>query len=187
MSMVKKQDELSSSIVGLVVAQGVIGVLFGIAALFWPETTVRIFAVLFGAFVLVWGITVLIQSLFNMSKWHLWWLELIFGVLILGLGVFLVRSPEVTLAWLILMIGFTFIARGIVDVIEAFFSKDTAVKSSRLLYILSGLVSFAAGVIVLLHPATTGLAFIWIVGLYAIIEGVILIVLAKRFRELSEA
>lgn len=185
--MVKKQDNLSGPIIGLVVAQGVIGILFGLAALFWPETTVRVFAVLFGAFVLVWGIAVLIQSLFNMSKWHLWWLELIFGVLILGLGVFLVRNPEVTLAWLILMVSFTFITRGIVDVIEAFFSKDEAVKSSRWIYVLSGLVSFVAGVIVLLHPVATGLAFIWIVGLYAIIEGVILIVLAKRFREIVES
>ena len=48
--MVKKQDNLSGPIIGLVVAQGVIGILFGLAALFWPETTVRVFAVLFGAF-----------------------------------------------------------------------------------------------------------------------------------------
>ena len=129
--MVKKQNELSDSVVGLIVAQGVMAILFGIAALFWPDTTVRVFAVLFGAFVLVWGITLLIQSLFNMSKKNLWWLELIFGVLALGLGVFLVRNPTVTLAWLILMIGFTFIVRGIVDVIQAFFSKDEAVKGNR--------------------------------------------------------
>ncbi len=185
--MAKKQDSLSDSVVGLIVTQGVIGILFGIAALFWPDTTVRVFAVLFGAFVLVWGIALLIQSLFNMSKWHLWWLELIFGILILGLGVFLVRNPGVTLAWLILMVGFTFIVRGIVDVIEAFFSKDEAVKNSRWIYVFSALVSVIAGVVVLLHPVASGLAFIWIVGLYAIIEGVILIVLAKRFRELSEA
>ena len=184
--MVKKQNELSDSVVGLIVAQGVMAILFGIAALFWPDTTVRVFAVLFGAFVLVWGITLLIKGLFNMPKRHLWWLELIFGVLILGLGVFLVRNPGVTLAWLILMVGFTFIARGIVDVIEAFFSKDKAVKNSRWVYLLSGLVSFVAGIIVLLHPVTSGLAFIWVVGLYTIIEGVILIVLAKKFRDLSE-
>lgn len=185
--MVKKQNNTpSEQLVGLIVAQGVISVLFGMAALFWPDVTVRVFAVLFGAFVLVWGITLLIQSLFNISRWHLWWLELIFGILILGLGVFLVRDPGVTLAWLILLIGFTFIVRGVVDSIEAFFSKDESVKNSRWLYVISALVSLLAGVVTLMHPVASGLAFIWVVGLYAIIEGVIMVVLANRFRELIE-
>lgn len=186
--MVKKQNNTpSGALVGLIVTQGVIAVLFGFAALFWPDVTVRVFAVLFGAFVLVWGIALLIQSLFNVSRWHLWWLELLFGLLILGLGVFLVRNPGVTLAWLILMVGFTFIVRGIVDLVESFFSKNESVKSNRWLYIASALVSLVAGVVTLMHPVASGLAFIWIVGLYAIIEGVILIVLANRFHELADA
>lgn len=185
--MTKKQNSApEGSLVGLVVAQGVALVLFGLAALFWPGVTVSVFAVLFGAFVLVWGITLLIQSLFNISKWHLWWLELIFGILILGLGVFLVRNPEVTLAWLILLIGFTFIVRGVVDVIEAFFSKDAIIKDSRWIYVVSSIISLLAGVIVLTYPAASGLAFVWVVGLYAIIEGIILVVLANKFRESIE-
>lgn len=183
------KQEVSSytrPLVGLVVTQGVLAILFGIAALFWPGATASVIAVLFGMFVLVWGISLLIQGLISIGKVGLWWLELVFGVAVLGLGVYLVRNPDTTLAWLILFIGFTFVIRGVVDLVQAFFSDDVAVRENKLFYIISALLGLAAGVVVLLHPAAGGLAFLWVVGLYAIVQGVVLIVLASKFQALVE-
>lgn len=179
-------SSLTQPLVGLVVAQGVLSILFGIAALFWPGATVKIFAALFGVFVLVWGISLLIQSLMGIGKVSLWWLELIFGVAILGLGVYLLRNPEVTLAWLILFVGFTFIVRGVVDIVQAFFSKEPAIIDNKWFYVISALLGVIAGVLILLYPATSGLAFVWVVGLYAIVQGVVFIVLANKFQALIE-
>lgn len=183
----KNVSELTRPLVGLVVAQGVLAILFGIAALFWPGATVTIFATLFGLFVLVWGISLLIQSLLGVGRVSLWWLELIFGVGVLALGVYLVRNPEVTLTWLILFVGFTFVIRGVVDLVQAFFSKEPAVTENKWFYVVSALLGLAAGVLVLIYPSASGLAFVWIVGLYAIIEGVVLIALANKFQNLVEA
>lgn len=182
----KEVSAYTRPLVALVVTQGVLAILFGIAALFWPAATVTIIAALFGLFVLVWGISLLIQSLISIGKTGLWWLELVFGIALLGLGVYLVRNPDVTLAWLILFIGFTFIIRGVVDLVQAFFSDDVAVKENKWFYVISALLGLAAGIIVLLHPAASGLAFIWVVGLYAIVQGTVLIVLASRFQSLVE-
>lgn len=174
-------------LVGLVVTQGVLAILFGIAALFWPGVTVAIFAMLFGIFVLVWGISLLIQSLMSVETVSLWWLELIFSVAVLGLGVFLVRNPDVTLRWLVLLIGFTFIIRGIVDLVQAFFSRERAVTDNRWFYAISALLGVVAGVIILAYPTAGGLAFVWVVGLYAIIYGAVLIVLANKFQQRIDA
>lgn len=182
----KPSTNLSRPLVGMVVAQGVIAILFGLAALFWPEATTRIIAMLFGVFVLIWGITTLVQSLISIGKVSLWWLELVFGVLLLGLGVYLVRNPEVTLAWLILFVGFTFAIRGAFDLVQGFFSKDAQVVENKWLYIISAVISLLAGVIVLAHPVASGLAFVWVIGLYAIIQGIVSIVLANKFQELIE-
>lgn len=185
--MAKKPiSSFTQPLVGLVVAQGVLSILFGIAALFWPQATVGIIAVLFGLFVLVWGITLLIQSLINIGKISLWWLELLFGVALLGVGVFLVRNPEVTLAWLILLIGFTLVIRGLVDLVQAFFSKEPAIMENKWLYGFSALIGLVAGVVVLVYPAASGIAFVWVLGLYAVIEGSVLIVLASKFQSFIE-
>lgn len=182
----KPVSSLTQPLVGLVVAQGVLAILFGIAALFWPKATVGIIAVLFGLFVLIWGISLLIQSLINLGKVSLWWLELLFGVALLGVGVFLIRNPEVTLLWLVLIVGFTLVIRGLVDLVQAFFSKEPAVSGNKWLYAFSAAIGLVAGVVVLLYPTASGVAFVWILGLYAIIEGAVLIVLASRFQELIE-
>lgn len=182
----KPVSSLTGPLVGLVVSQGVLAILFGIAALFWPKATVGIIAVLFGLFVLVWGISLLIQSLINVGKISLWWLELVFGVALLGVGAYLLRNPEVTLLLLILMIGFTLVIRGLIDLVQAFFSKEPAVVENKWLYILSAALGLIAGVVVLVYPAASGIAFVWVLGLYAIIEGTVLIVLASRFQALID-
>lgn len=183
----KSVSSFTRPLVGLVVTQGVLAILFGIAALFWPGVTVSVFAVLFGVFVLVWGISLLIQSLISVNSVSLWWLELIFAIAILGLGVFLTRNPEVTLRWLALLVGFTFVIRGVVDFVQAFFSQEYVVKENRFFYAISALIGVVAGVAILAYPAAGGLAFIWIVGLYAIVQGAVLIVLANKFQQLIDA
>ena len=182
----KPVTSFSQPLVGLVVSQGVLSILFGIAALFWPKATVSIIAVLFGLFVLIWGITLLIQSLMNLGKVSLWWLELIFGVALLGVGVFLIRNPEITLMWLVLIVGFTLVIRGLVDLVQAFFSKEPAVSDNKWLYAFSAALGLIAGIVVLLYPAASGVAFVWILGLYAVIQGAVLIVLASKFQALVE-
>lgn len=181
----KPLSSFTRPLVGLIVSQGVLAILFGIAALFWPQATVSIIAVLFGLFVLVWGISLLIQSLLNLGKISLWW-QADFGVALLGVGVYLVRNPEVTLMWLVLLIGFTLVIRGLVDIVQAFFSKEPAVVANKWLYAFSAAIGLVAGIVVLTYPAASGLAFVWVLGLYAVIEGVVLIVLASKFQELLE-
>lgn len=176
------EEKLRDQLTGLLVTQGVVTVLFGIAAMFWPGLTATLFVSLFGIFVIVGGLTGLVHSLLGVGRVSLWWLELVFSILIVGLGVFLLRNLEITMAVIILLVGFTLIARGIVDFVTGLFSRDAAVKESRWFYVIGGLLGVVAGVIVLVHPVSTGLVFIWALGFYALLRGAIDLSLAFRLR-----
>jgi uncharacterized membrane protein HdeD (DUF308 family) len=52
--------------------------------------------------------------------------------------------------------------------------------------VLSGLASIAFGVIVALQPAAGALAIVWLIGIYAIVYGIVLMVLGFRLRDLDK-
>lgn len=168
--------------VGLV--EGIVAILFGIAALFWPGLTLVTLVTLFSVYVLVWGIAEIIYGLSSIGK-GTWFLPLIFGVFSLGVGVYLVRHPQVTFATFILLIGFTFIVRGIVDIVGAFLNGQLA--TSRVLSIVVGLIAVIAGIVVLKQPVASGVAFVWILGLFALIYGPITIALSYDIKKLNDA
>lgn len=168
--------------VGLV--EGLAAILFGIAALFWPGLTIVTLVTLFSAYVLVWGIAEIIYGLSSIGK-GTWFLPLIFGVFSLGVGVYLVRHPQVTFATFILLIGFTFIVRGIVDIVGAFLSGQMA--TARVLSIIVGVIAILAGIVVLKQPVASGVAFVWILGLFALVYGPITIALSYDLKKLNDA
>ena len=178
--------KLGNEVWGLIVFEGVLAVLFGIAAMFWPGLTLSVLVLLFAVFVLAWGIVDLIRSLVTIGRAKFWWLELLFSVLLIGLGVYLLRHVELTLAVFILFVGFTFIARGAVDVVKGLFSGSEEVKDARAFYLISGVLGLVAGVVTLSQPVAAGVALVWIIGLYAILQGSFVIALAVKARtELS--
>lgn len=179
-----KVDQLATQAWGLIVAQGVIAILAGIALLFWPGISAAFLALLFGLFVLIWGIVGLVRSLIGMGKINLWWLELLFSILLIGVGVFFLRNTALGVEIFIVLIGLTLIVRGLVDMVEGFFSKDAEVKEARPLYIILGVIGLIAGVATLAYPVAAGVAFIWVAGLYALLYGSILIAVSLRTRSM---
>ncbi len=164
---------------------GIVTILFGLAALFWPGLTLVTLVYLFSAFVLVWGIVEVVKSLTHVDGVvGRWWLTLIFGVVALGVGVYLVRHPNVSFDTLILLIGFTLIIRGVFDVVAGFLENRLA--TTRVMSVVVGVVSVIAGVIVLRQPESAGVAFVWILGLFALIAGPLMIAMASDARKLAE-
>jgi uncharacterized membrane protein HdeD (DUF308 family) len=174
--MVRKQElsPVAKQLWGLGIAFGVISILFGVLALFLPGLTVALLIVLFSVFVLIWGIVGIIVSISSISTDKFWWLELIFSLLAVGLAVYLLRNPVVAASAFVLFIGLTFLVRGVIDVLEGLFD-GTRTGGKRTLAIILGALGIVAGIITLLHPISAGLTVVWIVGLYAVLYGSLLI------------
>jgi uncharacterized membrane protein HdeD (DUF308 family) len=168
---------------GLGIASGVLAILFGIVALFWPGLTVALLILFFGVFVLVWGIVGLIVSLSSIGSNKLWWLELLFSVLAVGVAVYVLRNPSETLQIFVIFIGLTFLVRGVIDLLVGLFDRDQT-GEGKVFRILAGVIGVIAGVITLLYPVSAGLAVVWIIGLYAILYGSLAIAFAFRTQKL---
>ncbi|SRR6266550_3320403 len=176
------REDLARDMWGTLLLRGVIAILFGIAAVFWPALTLITLVYLFSAYILVTGVVNLVQSVVSMKERQTWFLTLLIGLVEIGVGVYLLRHPDVSFATFILLIGFALIIRGVLEIVAAFMdAADWA--ATRTLLTIGGAASIAAGVIILLQPVAGGVTFVWVLGLYALIAGPLMIALsidAKR-------
>lgn len=157
--------------------QGIAAILFGIAAVFWPGITLVTFVYLFGLYLLVTGIVSMLSGLFSIGRRGTWILTVLLGIIQLGLGVYLLRHPGVSFEVLILLTGSALVVFGVFEVIVALSGKDqTAV--AKMLAIVAGVVAVLAGVFMFFQPAASGVAFVWVVGLFALINGPLWIALS---------
>lgn len=163
--------------------KGTVAILFGIAAVFWPGITLVTLLYLFSAYVLIGGVTNIFHGISGMGNRGTWIFTLLLGFLELGVGVYLLRHPGVTFTTLILLIGFLLITRGVFEVVAAF--GDEISSGTRLLSIIGGALAVLAGIFVLFQPESSGVAFVWILGLYALITGPLLIALSLEIKNID--
>lgn len=160
--------------------EGIAAIFFGIVAIFWPGLTLVTLVYLFSAFVLAWGVVEVIHGFLSVRRRDTWWLTLLFGVVALGVGVYLVRHPGVSFTALILIIGLVLIGRGLLDLTGATLTRRGS--SHRALTLIIGTAALVAGIILLFQPEAGGVAFVWILGLYALIFGALTTALAIETR-----
>jgi uncharacterized membrane protein HdeD (DUF308 family) len=166
------------------VVRGIAGILFGIAAVFWPSLTLVTLVYIFSIYILISGVVGIVTGVNHLVKGRNWFLGLLLGFAELGVGVYLVRHPLVSFATLILIIGLILVARGVFEVVMGL--TEDSLATHKLLVIIAGLLSAAVGVIILLQPAAGGVAFVWVLGLYALITGPVLIALGLDVRNAVE-
>jgi uncharacterized membrane protein HdeD (DUF308 family) len=161
-----------------IVVQGVIAILFGIAAVFWPGLTTLTLVYLFGAFLLIDGIIALIMGLMGLKNFGRAILMLLLGLLELGVGLYLLRHPEVSFATLIVILGFSLIIKGLFNFVHAF-TRSGDPATLRTLNGILGALGVVIGIVILNQPVAGGLAFVWLLGLYALIAGPVMIAMSS--------
>jgi len=150
---------------GLIVG-AILSALVGIIVLAWPMATLVVVAVLFGLYFLARGIVRIAVGAFGPGLTAGGRaLSIILGVLLVGVGIYALTNTLGTLALLGILIGISWIIDGIATIVES------SNKASRGFAIAAGIISVAAGVVVLAVPIDG-------VATLTIIAGIFLIVLA---------
>jgi uncharacterized membrane protein HdeD (DUF308 family) len=150
---------------------GVGTLLFGLASVFWPGLNLHVLLYLFSAFVLVTGVVDALTGLGTVGAADTWFLPSALGAFELGVGIYLLRHVNVKFTTFVALIGFTLIARAVIEAVSAYFSAAQLAKTQALNY-LSALVALVAGIIILFAKQTHGVSFVWLLGTYAIVTGV---------------
>lgn len=165
---------------GLVVLQGLVTLVFGVVALFFPGLVLTDLLLLFAVYVTVVGVVELVHGFQGLGKSGNAWFPLLVGGVLVGAGVYLVRHPAMELNGLLVLMGALLMVRGVADLfVSAFLSGKS---EHRMLWVVSGVVGVIAGLLLWRYPVVSGLDFVWVLGLYALVAGSVTLALAMRVR-----
>ena len=160
--------------------RGLISVLFGLAAFIWPGVTLEVLILFIGAFMLVDGVITLVAALQGRGQHRHWWMLLLDGLVGVLAGLATLVLPNVVALFLIYLVAAWAIVSGLLEIAAAVRLRQEIEGEWRL--ILGGIVSIIFGVLVALWPLAGAIAFVWMIGAYAIIFGALLLALAFRLR-----
>ena len=158
--------------------RGIAAVLFGLAALFWPGLTLFVLIVFFGAYALVDGILAIMAGIRGSEGSR--WLLLAEGVVGVLAGLVAFFWPGMTALVVLFVISAWASVTGLLKVVMAIAFRRKI--ENEWLMGLSGVLSVVFGVILGVLPGVGLLSLVWLVGIYALIFGVALIVLGFRAR-----
>jgi uncharacterized membrane protein HdeD (DUF308 family) len=169
----------------LLVIRGLVAVLFGLAAIVWPGLTLLVLVILFGAYALVDGVVAVIVALQERSIFRRWWVLLVEGLVGVAIGVITFFWPAITALVLLYLIAVWAIVTGIFELAAAFSGRVPVAAEWTLA--LAGILSVLLGVLLAVQPRAGLLSLVWLIGAYAIVFGVLLIIRAFQFRAVSIA
>jgi len=152
--------------------RGIAAVLFGILTLVWPKLSLAVLVLLFGVFAVVSGITAVAAALRNREEQG-WGFLLFEGILGILAGVVALVWPGIAaLAFLYLLAAWA-ILTGILELVAPLAFPMRGGRA--VLMVLAGLLSIVFGILIAAQPAAGLLTVVWLIGVYAIVFGVMFI------------
>jgi uncharacterized membrane protein HdeD (DUF308 family) len=153
------------------IAEGTVLLLLGIVTIAWPQITFYAFTVAFGLYALIAGLIKGFSGIIHIGQGWKSIAAILIGILLVGVGSYILNHPGITAVTLVILIGLSFVIRGIGDIVIA--SEDNT--DHRVLNILAGILGIIAGFILLRYPVGGGLAYVWVLGIYALVAGPMII------------
>jgi uncharacterized membrane protein HdeD (DUF308 family) len=166
------------------VLRGVCAVLFGVGAFAWPGITLAVLILLYGAYALIEGVLEVAWALMGRQAGSFPWGVLLAGLAGIAIGIVTFVSPGLTALALLYVIAAWAIVRGVFEIIAAIHLRKEL--ENEWLLALSGLLSVALGVLLIAAPRAGALALLWWIGGFAIIAGILMIMLGMRLKGVKD-
>lgn len=164
--------------------RGVIAIIFGILAWRQPELSVAVLIMFFGAYMLADGALGVYSAVVGRKKHEDWWVLLIWALISLGVGVLTFLAPGVTALILLLYIAVWAIATGVLQIVAGIRLRKE-IRGEWLL-VIGGLASVIFGGFLMAQPLAGAVAMVWLIAAYAVLFGVVLVLLAFRVRSFGK-
>ena len=178
--MFQKAQKIVDNLWWMFVLQGILTVLFGLVALFLPGVTLVTLVYLSATYILALSIVALVQAALRRSKDSGWWFLALVGLVGVCVGFYLMGNPKLAIGTFLGIVSLLLFIRGIFDLfLSAYMVKS---KDGRMLWAISGVVGIIAAIVLWMYPVQTGVAFIWVLGLYALVAGIVSLIYAYRAR-----
>jgi uncharacterized membrane protein HdeD (DUF308 family) len=162
--------------------RGVFAIIFGALAIIWPGLTLFVLIALFGAYALVDGIFAVVAGIASYGRNERWWAVLLEGIAGIILGVLTFLWPGVTALVLVYFIASWALITGIFEIVAAIRLRKEI--EGEWMMVLSGILSIIFGLFLVVAPGAGALGLTWLIGTYAIVFGILFIILAFRLRNM---
>ena len=164
----------------LVALRGVLAILFGIAAFVWPGITLLTLVLFFGVYAIVDGVIAIVTGLSRTRETPRWWMFLLEGLLNIGAGIVALLMPDLATLVLIYILASWAVFTGLLEIVAAVRLRHEITNEWFLA--LGGVLSIGLGILLFLQPAAGSLAIIWTIAAYAVLFGILLVILGIRLR-----
>jgi len=159
----------------ILLLRGIAAMVFGVLAFALPGETILALTLILGLWVVADGIIEIGYAFYS----HNWW-RIALGLLGIATGIYTVVYPQLAAFLLILLIAGWMILHGVVDVVDAVRLRERLLHEWVL--VLAGIVSIVLGISLAAFPGAGGNVIVGLLGVYALIYGVLTIVDAFRMR-----
>jgi uncharacterized membrane protein HdeD (DUF308 family) len=172
----------------LVGLRGILGIIFGLICLLTPGIAVGALILLFAAYMLVDGLFAIAAGFRNARNGERWGLLLLEGFVDIAAAAVAFLWPGLTLVVLIWIVAIWAIISGALMLASAFTLKK---DHGRWWLALGGIASLVFGVLLVIEPLVGAVVLVMWIGAYALIFGIVLLVLAfqlhSKFEERTPA
>ena len=163
--------------------RGFLALIFGILVLARPDVALFIFAYIFGAYAFVDGIFTLVAAVnYKAGAGRRTWL-FIRGIAGIVVGLITFFWPAITALALVILIAAWALVTGVMELVFAFrANQDSAI---RWMFAISGILSLILGALMVAQPLIGALVIAVVIGAYAVLAGILLIILGFRLRSVK--
>lgn len=160
----------------VLLSRGILAVLFGIAALFWPQKALGVLVLLIGGFLVLDGLLALVQA-FGAGDFLAAFLQALASI---AVGATALLWSEITGALLLAVLGVWALVQGL-GLVHTGWKIRSDGEGGGLFLTVGGALALL-GVVALVWHQAGAVALAWLIGTAALVAGVLLVLGARRLK-----
>ena len=172
--------DVSRFFASAITAIGVITGIFGAIMLIWPSATVRVVAILFGLWLLMSGVVMLVQAFASRGSGLLRVLLGLGGLASVIIGGICIVNGDASVKILVLFVVIGWVVHGVANVIIGIRNKYSPARSA---YLFFGILQLVLAALVIAWPNATVTVLVRVIGVGLLLTAVFALFAASRVRK----
>ena len=184
MSALLRQRRTSSIIVAF------LSIVLGVVLVMYPDKAASIFVKVCGYALIALGVYYIVVYFARKSKVAMLQMEMLLGIVLLLIGIWMVTKPASVIALLQYVVGALIVIHGIIDLQASLNIKRAGFDKWGASLVLS-LLTLALGALIIIDPFSATQVLMVVIGIVLVFDGLsdvyIIAVLSKLFKDVKEA
>lgn len=168
----KEKEKTKGGIEWGFVVSSALYVLLGIVLIRFPDQSLRTVCYFFGGVTLIYGLIRVITYFVQKREGFLFLTDVVAGIILTGIGIFLLLTPEVVISIIPFIIGLLILFHSIMKIQRALQLKRVNYEKWWSMLILS-LITAVLGALIIYNPFKTVSMMVRAIGIVLIVDGVI--------------